>query len=165
MLEDIDKVALQGELRRQLEQELEHLLRAQRSTQDGATHEESRPENDKDTRALESTYLARGLSERVAALENGLVAVRGLQARSFGEDDPVALGALVCVEFEGQPEPACYLLAAAGAGIKLVAHGLTIHTLTPKSPVGKALIGRYLDDEVEYKTPQGTRRGTLIALC
>ena len=42
--------------------DLASLQRAHRATVEGATHEEAKPENDKDTRALEQSYLARGQS-------------------------------------------------------------------------------------------------------
>lgn len=165
MLEAIDKSMLLAKLVAELRAELEQALRAQRTTQEGATHEESRPENDKDTRALESTYLARGLSERVVALENGVAAVTALKPRVFTEEDPVALGAVVAVEFEGVQGPAaCYYVSAAGAGRKFELQGITIQTLTPKSPLGSALVGRYVDDEVEYRSPQGIRRGCILEL-
>lgn len=164
MLEHIDKQAVHAALEEYLDAELAQLQRAQRATQEGATHEESRPENDKDTRALESTYLARGLSDRVAALENGVAAFKGLRPRTFGPDDPVALEAVVAIEFEPDGTLAYYYLAAAGAGHKLSIGPLTLHTLTPKSPLGKALIGRYVDDEVEYRSPQGTRRGVVLEI-
>ena len=40
--------------------DLATLEKAQHATQAAATHEEAKPENDKDTRALEQSYLARG---------------------------------------------------------------------------------------------------------
>jgi len=42
---------------------------AQRTVVEGATHEENKPENDKDTRALEQSYLARGQAQRVVELQ------------------------------------------------------------------------------------------------
>lgn len=168
MLEHIDKSALLLALRGHLEQELSQLLKAQRSTQEGATHEESRAENDKDTRALESTYLARGLSERVAQLENGLKATLGLKPRTFGADDPVALGALVAVELG--PQEAFYLVAPAGAGarLNLPTHlelkSQHVQIVTTKSPLGQALLGKYVDDDFEVQTPQGRREGTITAI-
>jgi hypothetical protein len=45
--------------------EVNLLLAAAALAYEGATHEESKPENDKDTRALEASYLARGQANRV----------------------------------------------------------------------------------------------------
>jgi hypothetical protein len=46
----VDKGDLVRRLREELEREIEVLERAARSAREAATHEESRPENDKDTR-------------------------------------------------------------------------------------------------------------------
>ena len=43
------------------------LTASQKTVQSGAIHEETRQEDPKDTRAIEATYLARGLAERVVA--------------------------------------------------------------------------------------------------
>lgn len=162
MIESIDKAALLQRLVSEVESELAQLLRAQKTTQEGATHEEARPENDKDTRALESTYLARGLADRVANLENGLASLRVMRARAFAEDDPVALGALVEIEFD--EDTSAFFVAPAGGGMRLDVDGITVRVLTSQAPLGKAMIGKYLDDEVEYRTPQGARTGVVVAL-
>lgn len=47
-----------------LERTLELLERAHADAAEGATHEEAKPEDDKDTRALEQSYLARGQAQR-----------------------------------------------------------------------------------------------------
>jgi len=54
------KPTLKAELLALLAADLDTLERAHRATTEGATHEEAKPENDKDTRALEQSYLARG---------------------------------------------------------------------------------------------------------
>lgn len=162
MLDHVDKFALLQSLKDQLEAELNRLRKAQRATQEGATHEESRPENDKDTRALESTYLARGLSERVAHLENGVAAVQAMRPRVFAEDDPVALGALVAVHIGEQDS--YYLVAPAGAGLRLDHGGLSVQVLSSRSPAGQAVLGKWVDDDFDYQTPQGRREGTILAI-
>ena len=51
------KQALKTELAALLAADLETLEKAHRATREGVTHEDAKPENDKDTRALEQTYL------------------------------------------------------------------------------------------------------------
>src|SRR4029078_794252 len=82
--------------------DLEALERAQQATREGATHEDAKPENDKDTRALEQSYLARGQARRVAELRTAILDVEAMAWVASGEAQPVALGALVSVEEEGQ---------------------------------------------------------------
>src|SRR5262249_35036413 len=59
-----EKQALKRQLLDLLREQLEVLEHAHRTTHAGATHEEAKPENDKDTRALEQSYLARGQANR-----------------------------------------------------------------------------------------------------
>ena len=159
----IDKQALLDALRAVVAEDLERLTSSQRQTAQGATHEEARPENDKDTRALESTYLARGLAERVAGLENAQRALDALKLRDFGEDDPIALSAVVTLE--GDAGSARYFVVPAGGGRELQQLAATIKTVTPEAPLGRALIGTYVGDEVQVRTPQGARELEVVELA
>src|SRR5215212_6212698 len=73
---------------------------AANATREGATHPEAKPENEKDTRALEQSYLARGQALRATELNEQIQALRFMPLRSFGPRDPVAMGALVTLEAE-----------------------------------------------------------------
>lgn len=159
-MKPLDKKALFAELQTHVDEELRQLLLAQRTTQSGATHEESRPENDKDTRALESTYLARGLAERVVQLEKEVQALRMLRVREFSCEEPVALSALVRVEYE--EDDALYLVSPAGGGLRLHTSNQVVLVVTLQAPIGKALLGKYCDEEIEVSSPQGRKLGTIL---
>jgi hypothetical protein len=88
------KPALKQELLGLVSRDLDTLVSALRTTRAGATHEEAKPENDKDTRALEQSYLARGQAARVEELRHAVEAISTLTTRVFDATDPVALGAL-----------------------------------------------------------------------
>jgi transcription elongation GreA/GreB family factor len=139
------KRALLDELALQLRAELEAAERAQRSTQAGATHEEAKPENDKDTRALEQSYLARGQAMRVEELKLGVAEVAALAPRPFGEEATVALGALVTAEEDDAR--VVFFLAPRGGGNSLA--GGSVRVVTPQSPLGRALVGKRVGDEAE----------------
>jgi transcription elongation GreA/GreB family factor len=139
------KQALKDELVRLLEADLDVLERAHRAVVEGVTHEDAKPENDKDTRALEQTYLARGQAMRIEELRAGLLAVRAMALRAFGEDVPVALGALVTVDENGQERR--FFLAPHGGGAALA--GARVQAVTPESPLGRALLGKRVGDECE----------------
>ena len=158
----VDKRRILQALRDRLAADLAGLTRSQQASQAGATHAEARPENDKDTRALEATYLARGLAGRVVALEAALVAVDALKMRDFGLDDPIALCALVTLE--SASGCAHYFVVPSGGGIHLQVDGLEVLTVTPKAPVGPALIGKHCDDDVDVQTPQGKREYTVLTV-
>lgn len=140
------KSKLKAELVRALIAALEAQLASARAAHEqaasAATHEEARPENDKDTRGLEQSYLARGHAQRVADLETAVAVVGTFAPRSFSEDDPIALGALIELE-DGRT----LWLAPHGGGIELTG-GITV--VTPTSPLGKALLGKRVDDELEF---------------
>jgi transcription elongation GreA/GreB family factor len=152
----LDKDEALRELRELVAEDLARAADAQRETQRGATHEEAKPENDKDTRALEATYLARGLAERVAALENASAALAGLKLRNFDANTPVALGAIVTLAPE-QGTAASYFIVPAAGGLKLKVGSQLLTTVTLDAPLGRALLGAYEGDEVSVQTPQGPK--------
>ncbi|MEO1174760.1 MAG: hypothetical protein AAFX94_22310, partial [Myxococcota bacterium] len=84
-----------------LEQELAENSRRATDTAEGATHEESRPENPKDTRGLEASYLAHGLAKRSAALEEDMRVLRNLPTQRFDKESLIASGAWVTLEDDG----------------------------------------------------------------
>jgi hypothetical protein len=137
----IDKHALLRELVILLEQEVARAIETADRTRAGAVHEEARPENDKDTRALEQTYLARGQALRVVDLQQALKQVQFMEIRSFGPDDAIGLSALV--ELACGDETRWVFFAPAGGG-KKIQH---VDVITPEAPLGQALTGKYCDEE------------------
>lgn len=146
-----------------LSSELEAVRRAHQETQRGATHEEAKPENDKDTRALEQSYLARGQALRVEELAQGLAGVIALPLRDFAEDAPIALGALVTLE-NADGSGLRVLLAPAGAGLRLNDDAGEVRVITAASPLGRALIGMRVGDSPEYLGPGGATAITVVSV-
>jgi hypothetical protein len=147
------KLALKEELVQIVATDLDARERAHRATLEGATHEEAKPENDKDTRALEQSYLARGEALRIEELRQGLHAVRAMTTRAFGAGEPAAVGALVVTEQDGASST--LLLAPFGGGTRLAAGAVQV--LTPQSPLGRALLGKRAGDECEIVLAGRTR--------
>ena len=152
----MDKAKLRAELLGQLEQALEAARSAHAAAIEGATHPEARAENDKDTRGLEQSYLARGQAQRVAELEAGVVNVAKMTVDKMAA---VASGALVEVEEAG--ETIWYFVAPAGGGSVLAGK---VQVITPASPLGRALAGKRTDDELELKIAGKTRELTIVAI-
>src|SRR3954463_16179807 len=94
----IDKRDILSLLRESVSADLATMSAAQRAVVEGATHEENKPENDKDTRALEQSYLARGQAQRVVELQGELNQLKAMELRSFSAETAIALGALVVVD-------------------------------------------------------------------
>lgn len=131
----------------QVSQQLEQLRRHAELTRAGAIHEEARPENDKDTRALEQSYLARGQAERVAQTEASLQRLKFLQNRAFGENTPIASSALVQLDQDGE-QRWVYLIPVAG-GMKLSLEQREVQLLSLEAPLAQELLGKVLGDEFE----------------
>jgi len=155
-----DKAALRTELVAQLAEAFASAQRAHAAAVEGATHTEARAENPKDTRGLEQSYLARGQAQRVAELEAGLAAVTALVPRDFASGDPVAVGALVTVDDDGEPKR---LFIAPHGGGSVLAGGVQV--VTPSSPLGRALLGKRVDDEAELRLPGGQRTLVVVAVA
>jgi transcription elongation GreA/GreB family factor len=141
------KLALKTELTSLLASDLETLERSHRASIEGATHEEAKPENDKDTRALEQSYLARGQAKRIDELRGHVAEVASMPCRDFTNGEPAAMGALVTIE-EDDGESHLFM-APQGGGTRL--RGGEIQVVTPRSPLGVALLGKQEGDECEVR--------------
>ncbi|MCH2109979.1 MAG: GreA/GreB family elongation factor [Polyangiaceae bacterium] len=157
-----EKTTLHEQLIALVEAELSTATAAQKATQEGAVHEESRSENDKDTRGLESTYLARGQAERVVELRTDLARLKQIHPKEFNEEEPISLGALIRLTNEDEEAEEVYL-SPVGPGLKLGAAG-AIKVVTSSSPLGRALLGRFCGDDFELQTPGGKREYSVTAI-
>lgn len=151
----LDKKALHAELMERLAETLRALVEAHGATIAGATHEEAKPENDKDTRALEQQYLARGQAMRVEALKAGVSAASTM---SLAPVDSARVGAVIEAE-DDEGQTVRFFIAPEGGGLKLKSGA---QVLTPNSPLGAAMIGKREGDEFEVK--MGPRSRTLTVL-
>ena len=152
----LGKAALKAELEAALAAALETAKRAHAAAIEGATHSEARAENDKDTRGLEQSYLARGQAMRVAELEAAVARVAAWVLPAVA--DRVGLGALVTVDGDDQQ----LFIAPEGGGTLLA--GGAVRVVTPQSPLGRAVLGRSVDDEIELRLPGGVRVLTIEAI-
>jgi transcription elongation GreA/GreB family factor len=159
----INKGKLLDMLRARVEAKLEGLIASQSTVQSGAIHEENRQEHPKDTRAIEAGYLARGLAERVESTADAVAALAAFRVRDFDSDDPIALSAVVGLEDVDGIETLYFLVPAAG-GETLDCNGTSVYTIAPEAPIGRALIGRFVDDEVSLELPSGLARLTVVRM-
>lgn len=157
----VDKRALLQRVLEDIEAEIQTLIAAAKATQEGATHEEARPENDKDTRALEASYLARGQAKRVEEMQETHTRLRFFELRDYPEDAAIGAGALVRIEDEDQTEHS-YFLIPVGGGRTIEHQDQTIIVLATGSPLGRALLGAHVDDEVTVTI--GKRKRELLVL-
>lgn len=155
----MSKTTLVDELVTHLAAALETARAAYAAAIEGATHPEAKAENDKDTRGLEQSYIARGQAQRVAELEAAIADLGRLALRSFGTRDPIATSALVTVDEDGVQRR--YFLAPHGGGTVLSG---PVQVITSASPVGRALAGKRAGDVVELVAGGKTRELEIVAV-
>ncbi len=142
-----DKAAIVRAIVADLASKEETIRAAAASATENATHEQSKPENDKDTRALEASYLAGGYAARARDLKAMQRALELMALRAFGDDDPIEQSAIVELSREGKRER--FFLALHGGGLKVTLGKQTITVVTPESPLGIALLEKRVGDDVE----------------
>ena len=120
-----------------------------------ATHEEAKPENDKDTRALEQSYLARGQALRAESMVEQVQMLRNLSLPKLGPEDVIQAGALI--ELEEEDTARCVFLAPHGGGTSLEVDGIPVTVVTPVSALGRALLGRHVGDDIELRVKASVR--------
>jgi transcription elongation GreA/GreB family factor len=153
------KSALKIELVKLLSDALDVARAAHAAAVEGAIADDARPENDKDTRGLEQSYLARGQATRVAELETQLAETTAMVLRSFADGDAIGISALVDADEGGRTLR--YFVAPHGGG-SVLAGGIQVVTLA--SPLGRALLGKQIDDEIELRLPGKLRTIVIVAL-
>lgn len=136
--------SIQGELRR----ELEAIERSAKDAWEGATHEENRPEHNKDMRATEASYVAIGQSARARELADAISKLAVLRTDPWGESDPIDVGALVTIETADGATRLVVMIVPAGGGVTIEQDKDRVRAVTPQAPLGEALMGSSLGDEV-----------------
>ncbi len=140
------------------------MRRAAYDAAEAATHAEAKPENDKDTRALEASYLAAGQAERVRALEAAAKVLAGLELKEIGKTTPICASAVVTLE-DDDGTRAMFFMSPHGGGVRLElegAPGASVQVVTPQSPLGKALLGRVHGDTIELRGKSGVREMSIV---
>jgi transcription elongation GreA/GreB family factor len=151
----MQKRRLIEDLRTALRAELAVAEQLARETAAAANHPEARPENDKDTRKIELSYLAAGQANRAKALETAVALLASMPVRDFGAEEPLQVGALVEIEVEGKAQRV--FLSPSGGGMKIRDGEGDISIVTPEAPLGRALLGRTAGESFELTVAGRTR--------
>jgi transcription elongation GreA/GreB family factor len=133
----LDKRKLVETIIAQLEKDMVVQKVAALATYEAATHEESKPENEYDTRGLEASYLAGAQAKRIAEIEELLVICKHLNLKNFGPDDKINSTAVVEVELNGKHS--FFFIMPKGGGVSVPFDGKNIQVITANTPVGEAL--------------------------
>lgn len=140
----MNKSELIAKIRAKLEEDLKALRAAALETYAAATGEESRPENEYDTRALEASYLAGAQGKRVSEIESNLTVLKFIEAKNFSDNTPIGNTALVSLDQDGK-KLMVFLIPISG-GVTVQFQSQTIQIISPHSPLGEALLGLKVGD-------------------
>lgn len=128
-----------------------------------ATDDENVAENKYDTLGLEASYLAQGQAQRVAECEADLATYKQLVAESFSMERSISIGAVIKLLDEHDEERYLYMGPSAG-GVKFDFEAIEITVITPSSPLGQALMGCRVDDEVSVDVAGKRQLFEIVAL-
>lgn len=154
------KRQLVAALRASLEEEIARTARAAKDAAEGATHEDNKPEGDKDMRSTEASYIARGQAQRATEIAESLARLDGMPVKAFAPGARIEASALVDLEHEGKTTT--YLLVPVAGGRMLEAGGVRAQTLAVTSPLGRALLGLEEGDDAEVQTPRGAQEHAVV---
>ena len=158
----LDKAAVRDALVVAMKSALEMTARAAEDARAGATHEENRSEGDKDMRATEQSYLARGQAIRAEELAEQLQRLEVMQLQAFAADAAIGAGALVRLTVD--QEMRVFFVVPFGGGTELVVGGEKVTVVTPASPVGQALVGRRAGEEFELMARGAVREWVVSSI-
>lgn len=136
-----------------LEQKLKVAHRSMKRAIESATDEETIPEHKYDTLALEASYLAHGQAMRVQESEKEIRLFRDLVLPDAPEK--VVLGSLVTL-LDCDEQQQLFFAAPCEGGLKVSFADQTVTLVTFESPLGKALKGMQVGDEVRYQAGVNT---------
>lgn len=156
----MDKKKLVEVIRQKLEADMVVLRQAALATYEAATHEESKPENEYDTRGLEASYLAGAQAKRIAEIEELLVIYKHINLKNFGPDDKINATAIVEVEFNGKAS--YFFIMPKGGGVSVPFEGKTIQVITAATPLGEALQDLREGDAAIVETNGQTREYEIV---
>jgi transcription elongation GreA/GreB family factor len=148
----MDKQELLRQLSAQIRKAAEGASEAAAEAAEGAraAADPSDRQNDSGT-AVELARMAQGQDRRWQRARGELEALSAFNPRPLKENAPVSLGAIVEIEDEEAGVGRTFFLAPAGAGATLSGPGGDGHltVVTPRSPVGRAVLGRRVGDVVD----------------
>ncbi len=156
------KKSLLAQITGKLETELNVLRASAAAAHDAATHTENKPENQYDTRGLEASYLAGAQDARAFELQSALDLIRATLPQDFRTDQPVGLTAVV--ELTNEHSTVRYFIVQVAGGYTLESPEGQVLTITPQTPLGRALIGKRVGDEILVQISQGDREYELTHL-
>jgi len=156
----MDKARLLTLILQALEADRDVISQQLAASHEAATHSESKAENKYDTRGLEAAYLADGQRRRLHEIELALAAYRALTPTAM--TDGIRVGALI--ELATATGSRWLFLGPDAAGLKVRLDEQDVLVISPRAPLGQALLGREEGDEVEVTVEGKVHRQEIVAV-
>ncbi|MDX2023505.1 MAG: GreA/GreB family elongation factor [Deltaproteobacteria bacterium] len=158
----MDKRFLVEQLMDRLRETAAVARKAGQAAADEAREGASPAEKREDARVhMEYSSLARGQAERAQRAAAELSVLETFRPPDFAANAAIALGAIV--EVEDGDQGRTFFLAPVGAGVELTGPGGDgfLSVVTPKSPVGQAVLGKRVGDTLEITVKGEAREWTV----
>lgn len=149
----MDKLLLQQRVLERLAEDLLQVEQAARTAHETATHEENIAENKYDTLGLEAAYLATGQARRAEAIRQAIAHWRQFRPRPYDPSKGIQLGALVCL-VDADDKQQQLFLGPDGGSMQLVSGAQPVQVISSASPLGRAMLGKCVGDEVALQVAQ-----------
>lgn len=159
----MNKTALHLLLLEKLEADLEISRRAAQTAYETATHEENIAENKYDTLGLEASYLAAGQARRAEEIRQSLKSCQAMTLTAHHQERGIEVGDAVRLEAQNGSEQWLFL-APEAAGLKIRLGQQTVTVITPRAPLGAAVLGKQEGDEVQLNLGASTQRFTVCEI-
>ncbi len=119
-----------------------------------ATNDQSVAETQYDTLAIEQSYLAEGQSRRVDEIRYAIKRLQSIPLAALQKKPQINIGSVVQLEKDIDKQQWFFLAPAAGGyrcKLALQSNTINIVVITPQSPIGAAMMGKVLDDEISIQ--------------
>jgi len=143
---ELDKAVILALIIERLRADLAIAEQAVAVARDTATHADAQGSSRYETMGLEASYLAQGQGARLLEVERALASFTRLKLAEPGPT--IGISSLLCLRDENGSSQLLWLASDAG-GLKLQYGNMDITVITPKSPLGRVLIGKTAADELE----------------
>lgn len=169
----LDRRLFIDQLQAHYQASLARARRAEHDARDAAKTMATESEKREDGRAaIEFGSLATGQAgraETILADLDKLLKFSKVELPRFGRKTPIALGAIVDVATEDDQGPSerTFVLFPVGGGMELTGPGGdgVFSVITPASPIGKALMGLTVGDDVDVPIRGELRSWTVVDVC
>lgn len=158
-----DKRALLQTIVERLDVDLDMIRRAAQTAYEAATAEENIAENKYDTLSLEASYLATGQARRMEEIRQARSAYQQLSLRDYDAQRGIQVSNLVLLEDQDGRRQWLFLGPEA-AGLKIGEGDGLVTVITPRSPLGQQLLGKFEEDELDLIVGNGRQALVVISV-